>query len=231
MSLNELSENGFQGKMRTAVIEKVQYNGPISIANLFSDSNVKYTLNHIFASFIDKTNEARRDGIEFEEPVVFYEKMNLFHVEYTFITDCLAELVDDGISLMRDFAINYDDTKNAEFLVASVMEDMLGLVKVNNKKMQAKGKSEITYRASFMKPLILDYLHYVDESERVIQMNAVSFTANSLQNNLNADIFRHLKYVCSESTFKVRQGVFGRKACADFWKNEGNNPKYFTLVK
>ena len=231
MSLNELSENGFQGKMRTDVIEKVHYDGPISIANLFSDSNVKYTLNHIFASFIDRTNEARRDGLEFEEPVVFYEKMSLFHVEYTFIIDCLAELVDDGISLMRDFAIDYDNTKNAEFLVANVMEDMLGLVKVNNKKMQVKGKSEITYRASFMVPLIINYLHYIDESERVIQMNAVSFTVGSLQKNLNADIFKYLKYVCSDSSFRVRQGVFGRKACSAFWATEGRDPKYFTLVK
>ena len=231
MSLNELSENGFEGKMRTAVIEKVQYNGPISVANLFSDSNVKYTLNHIFASFIDRTNEARRDGLEFEEPVVFYEKMSLFHVEYTFIIDCLAELVDDGISLMRDFAINYDDTKNAEFLVANVMEDMLALVKVNNKKMQVKGKTEIQYRASFMRPIILDYLHYVDQSKRVIQMNAVSFSVSSLQKNLNADIFRHLKYVCSFSSFRVRFGIIGRKACSTFWATEGRDPKYFTLVK
>ena len=44
--------------MRTAVIEKVHYDGPISIANLLSDSNVKYTLNHIFASFIDRVNDA-----------------------------------------------------------------------------------------------------------------------------------------------------------------------------
>ena len=77
----------------------------------------------------------------------------------------------------------------------------------------------------------INYLHYVDESERVIQMNAVSFTVSSLQKNLNADIFRHLKYVCSDSSFRVRQGVFGRKACSAFWATEGRNPKYFTLVK
>ena len=56
MSLNELSENGFEGKMRTAVIEKVQYNGPISIANLFSELNLKYTLNHIFAYTLGSTH-------------------------------------------------------------------------------------------------------------------------------------------------------------------------------
>ena len=40
MSLNELSENGFQGKMRTDVIEKVHYDGPISIANLFKGNKI-----------------------------------------------------------------------------------------------------------------------------------------------------------------------------------------------
>ena len=224
MSLNELSENGFEGKMRTAVIEKVQYNGPISIANLFSDSNVKYTLNHIFASFIDRVNTARNASLDCEEPVVFSQKHNAFLVEYTFITDCLAELVDDGISLMRDFAINYDDTKNAEFLVVSLLENMLGLLKMNSKTISTSGRREVTYSPSFCVPIVFQYESFNDDDPRFIQMSAVIFRTSALINMLNSDIYDAIFSVCKRSSYVQVPGAFGRKACSDFWlkaKKEG----------
>ena len=230
MSLNELSENGFQGKMRTDVIEKVHYDGPISIANLFSDSNVKYTLNHIFASFIDKTNEARRDGIEFEEPVVYNEKHSEINVDYGFLIDCLAELVDDKFALMRDFVINFKDTKNAEFLTIGILEDMLRIVELNSKTINCRGLSTVNYRPSFIRLMIIRYRHYVDDSERFIQMSAVSFKLGSVKNLLNSDIFKQLMYTFESSSFKKIPTIFGRKACAEFWKSIRNEPKYFTLV-
>ena len=230
MSLSELSEDGFQGKMRTDLIEKVHYDGPISIANLFSDSNVKYTLNHIFASFIDRTNEARRDGLEFEEPVVFYEKMSLFHVEYTFIIDCLAELVDDGISLMRDFAIDYDNTKNAEFLVVSLLENMLGLLKMNSKTISTSGRREVTYSPSFCVPIVFQYESFNDDDPRFIQMSAVIFRTSALINMLNSDIYDAIFSVCKRSSYVQVPGAFGRKACSDFWLKAKKEGVFFNRV-
>ena len=230
MSLVELSEDGFQGRMRTDVIEKVHYDGPISIANLFSDSNVKYTLNHIFASFIDRVNEARRASLDCEEPVVFSQKHNAFLVEYTFITDCLAELVDDKIALMRDFAINYDDTRNAEFLVVSLLENMLGLVKMNSPIVVFNGRKEINYKPSFMKPVVFQYESFNDDDPRFIQMSAVIFRTSALINMLNSDIYDSIFLVCKRSSYVQVPGAFGRKACSDFWVKAKKEGVFFNRV-
>ena len=227
---NELSEGNCTRKMTTDVIEKVHYDGPASIAILFSKSNIKYTLNHIFAKFFDRVNEARRAQIDCEEPVVFSQKHNALLIEYTFITDCLAELVDDQNGLMCDFAINYDDTKNAEFLVVSLLENLLGLVKMNNKTISTVGRREVTYSPSFAVPIVFQYESFNDDDPRFIQMSAVIFRTSALINMLNSDIYDAIFSVCKRSSYVQVPGAFGRKACSDFWLKAKKEGVFFNRV-
>lgn len=209
---------------------KVDYKCPIDISKLFTDEMVRYTLNHVFSVFVERSNEALKDKIEYLEPVVFIEKYNLINVDYSFFLDRLSELVSNKLQFTRDFRLNFDDTKYSEFLVESILENYLGIVKINNKRMFCKGKTEIVYRTSFMKSIIIKYIDIYDDSERFIQMNAICFKIGELKKLLEDDVFRCLKYVTSVSKFTQIDGVFGRKSCADFWRNIGKNSSYFETV-
>ena len=54
-----------------------------------------------------------------------------------------------------DYRLNFEDTKYSEFLVESILENYLCIVKINNKKMSCRGKTEIVYRTSFIKQIII----------------------------------------------------------------------------
>ena len=209
---------------------KVNYKCPIDVTNLFTDEIVRYTLNHVFSVFIEKSNEAIKHKHEYLEPVVFIEKYNLINVDYSFFIDRLSELVSNELQFKMDFRLNFDDTKYSEYLVESILENYLEIVKINNKRMSCKGKSEIVYRTSFIKPIIIKYPDFNDNSERFIQMNAICFKIGELQKLLDADVFRSLKYVTEVSKFEQIDGVFGRKSCADFWRKIGKNGSYFEAM-
>ena len=209
---------------------QIDYKCPIDVSKLFTDEMFRYTLSHVFSVFIDKTNEATTNKTEYIEPVVFIEKYSLINVDYSFFVDRLAELVSNGLQFKMDYRLNFDDTKYSEFLVESILENYLGIVKVNNKRMSCRGKTEIVYRTSFIKPIIIKYPDFNDKTERYIQMNAVCFKFGELQKLLEDDVFKHLKYVTSVSKFNQIDGVFGRKSCADFWHKIGLNGSYFETL-
>jgi len=218
-------------KFSESELEKVEYKCPLDISKLFADEMVRYTLNHVFSVFIDRANEAVNNRTEFIEPVVFIEKYNLINVDYSFFIDRLSELVFNKAQFKMDYRLNFEDTKYSEFLVESILENYLGIVKINNKRMSCRGKSEIVYRSSFIKPIIIKYKDFNDDSsERYIQMNAVCFKFGELHKLLNEDVFKHLKYVTSVSKFNQIDGVFGRKSCADFWYKIGSNASYFETL-
>ena len=112
---------------------KVEYKSPIDVAKLFTDEMIRYTLNHVFSVFIDKSNEAVENRSEYLEPVVFIEKYNLMNVDYSFLIDRLSELVSDKLQFKMDYRLNFDDTKYSEFLVESILENYLEIVKINNR--------------------------------------------------------------------------------------------------
>jgi hypothetical protein len=65
-------------------IVKVFYDNPLDVAKLFGKYNLSYTLNHIFATFLDEVNDARNSKINFLEPIVFNQTHNVFLIEYGF---------------------------------------------------------------------------------------------------------------------------------------------------
>ena len=210
---------------------KVEYKSPIDVAKLFTDEMIRYTLNHVFSVFIDKSNEAAKSRDEYLEPVVFIEKYNLMNVDYSFLIDRLSELVSDKLQFKMDYRLNFDDTKYSEFLVESILENYLEIVKINNKRMMCKGKSEIVYRTSFMKSVIIKYPDFNDKSERFIQMNAVCFKIGELKKLLDVDVFKHLKYVTEVSKFSQIDGVFGRDECERFWKKLEKNRDFYVDIR
>lgn len=209
---------------------KVDYKCPIDVSKLFTDEMVNYTLNHVFSVFIEKSNGAVKHKLGYIEPVVFIEKYNLINVDYSFLIDRLSELVSNKLQFKMDYRLNFEDTKYSEFLVESILENYLCIVKINNKKMSCRGKTEIVYRTSFIKQIIIKYKDFNDNTDRFTQMNAICFKIGELQKLLNKDVFRHLKYVTSVSKFTQIDGIFGRKSCADFWCKIGKNPSYFEAI-
>lgn len=209
---------------------QIEYKCPIDISKLFTDDMVRYTLNHVFSVFIDRANDAVTNKTEYLEPIVFIEKYNLINVDYSFLIDRLSELVSNKLQFVMDYKLNFEDTKYSEFLVESVLENYHGIVKINNKRMSCRGKTEIVYRTSFIKPIIIKYKDFNDNSERFIQMNAVCFKIGELQKLLDNEVFRHLKYLTSVSRFNQIDGVFGRKSCAEFWRKIGLNGSYFEAL-
>ncbi len=190
----------------------IEYKSPLDVAQLFTDDRLSYTINYIFAKFIDMTNEARELRTEYVEGVVF------------------GELFDNKKGFYRDFGLNFDDTKNAEFLVCSVLEEMLGIVKLNNTTMFCQGRKEITYRRSFMKSCVYNYKHYMDSSERFVQLNCVPFKLSAVHKLLNEEVLTALKAVVVFSDFKLHPNCFGQKACSEFWRNLSREAQYFSLV-
>ena len=72
-----------------------------------------------------------------------------------FLKQIIPILKLDGYSgLAFNVLLLTDDTKYSEYLVESILENYLEIVKINNKRMSCKGKSEIVYRTSFIKPII-----------------------------------------------------------------------------
>jgi len=208
----------------------VEYKSPIDVAKLFTDEMVRYTLNHVFSVYIDRSNEAAESRSEYLEPVVFIEKYNLINVDYSFFIDRLSELVTNDLQFKMDYRLNFKDTKYAEFLVESILENYLNIVKMNNKRMMCKGKSEIVYRVSFMKSIIIKYPDYNEKIEKFIQMNAISFRFGELQKLLDTEVFRYLKYVTGASKFTQIDGILGRKSCGEFWKKSGLRSVYFEAL-
>jgi len=208
----------------------IEYKSPLDVAQLFTDDRLSYTINYIFAKFIDMTNEARELRTEYVEGVVFSEKLNVFNMDYGFLVDRLGELFDNKKGFYRDFGLNFDDTKNAEFLVCSVLEEMLGIVKLNNTTMFCQGRKEITYRRSFMKSCVYNYKHYMDSSERFVQLNCVPFKLSAVHKLLNEEVLTALKAVVVFSDFKLHPNCFGQKACSEFWRNLSREAQYFSLV-
>ena len=210
---------------------KVEYKSPIDVAKLFTDEMVRYTLNHVFSVYIDRSNEAAESRSEYLEPVVFIEKYNLINVDYSFFIDRLSELVTNDLQFKMDYRLNFKDTKYSEFLVESILENYLEIVKINNKRMMCKGKSEIVYRVNFMKSVIIKYPDFNDKSERYIQMNAISFKLGELKKLLDIDVFKHLKYVTEVSKFKQLDGILGRDGCEKFWKELGYNRDFYVDIR
>lgn len=153
------------------------------------------------------------------------------NVDYNFLIDRLFELVTNDLQFKMDYKLNFKDTKYSEFLVESILENYLEIVKITNKRMMCKGKSEIVYRANFMKPIIIKYADFNDKSERYIQMNAISFKLFELKKLLDVDVFKHLKYVTEVSKFSQIDGVFGRDGCDRFWKKLGQNSEFYNDIR
>ncbi|NBK99821.1 MAG: hypothetical protein EOM50_17785 [Erysipelotrichia bacterium] len=210
---------------------KVNYKCPIDVTNLFTDEMVRYTLNHVFSVFIEKSNEAAQNKTEYLEPVVYIEKYSLVNVDYSFLIDRLSELVSNELQFKMDFKLNFKDTKYSEYLVESILENYLEIVKINKKRMSCVGKTEIVYHPSFMKPIIIKYPDFNDNSERFIQMNAVCFKIGELQKLLDAGVFRDLKYVTEVSKFEQIDGVFGRDSCSRFWKTLNKTSVFYVDTK
>lgn len=198
---------------------KIKYEDPLDVAKLFGRYRLAYTLNHIFATFLDETNSGRNSKINYLEPIVFNRTHNVFLVEYSFLIDTLSELVDDKTIFNLNFKLNFDDTKNSMFLIVSLLEEYLKIVKINSKKMKCANKNEIIYRPSFVTQTIIYYVDLNTESDSFIQMNAVVFSVFELQKLLDKKIFNALIESFKESVFSQHDKIFGRKACESFWKN------------
>ena len=59
-------------------IVKVPYTDPFDVAKLYDRYNLSYTLNHVFATFLDDVNDARKSKISYLEPVVYNQAHNVF---------------------------------------------------------------------------------------------------------------------------------------------------------
>lgn len=211
-------------------LREIDYSGPISVARLFEGDMLKYTISHVFSKFIDQVNEARKSKIDYLEPVVFNATHNVFLVEYSFLIDCFTDLVSHKEMFKNDYALNFDDTKNSEFLIVSLMEDYLKLLKMNSRKMNAFRKSEVNYTPSIFKQLIIRYESFEDDDVHHAQMNAVIFSANSVKKLISGELFLALSNCVNGSSYSQVLGVFGRKACNEFWANSNKKSQLYSQV-
>lgn len=198
-------------------IVKVSYDNPLDVAKLFGRYRLAYTLNHIFATFIDEVNDARKSKICYLEPVVYNKTHNVFLIEYSFLIDVLSQLVEDKKMFLFDYNSSNDDKKNPIFLITNLLEDYLGLVKINNKKMNCSGKKEIIYRPSYCIQTVISYFNTDEQSDGFVQMDSITFSAFEVYKILNKDIFDALMESFRESSFEQVRNIYGRKACEKFW--------------
>ena len=198
-------------------IVKVPYTDPFDVAKLFGRYNLSYTLNHIFATFLDDVNDARKSKICYLEPVVYNRAHNVFLIEYSFLIDVLSQLVEDKKMFLFDFNIGNDDKKNSMFLIINLLEEYLGLVKINNKKMNCSGKKEIIYRPSYCIQTVISYFNTDEQMDWFVQMDAVTFSVQVLKGLLNKEIFDALMESFRESSFVQMRNIYGWKACEKFW--------------
>ena len=175
---------------------KIEYEHPLDVVKLFAPERISYTFNHVLARFVDACSEARELGLEYEEPIFLKEFNSVYNIEYSFFIEVLGELVNNKKLFYHHFTLQFDDTKNPQFLIAGLLEDYLGLVKMNTKKFKCPGKGEYTLSPSFVTPLILKYSHYVDSSERFIQMNAVNFRIDGLKKIVDEHIYIAVINLC-----------------------------------
>lgn len=204
-------------------LKKITYNSPIDVVDLFKKENISYTLNHVFGSFLDVYTESEELKNDYAPHAIYFETSKIVNMEYTFLTDRLAELTDEPLMLAIDFKMDFESTRWQEFLVVSVLEDALRLVKMNHRKMMTGGRPSITYSPSFARSLIVCHYSFNEEGERFIQMNAVSFTLSGLEAFLDNEIFEALKFNFSNMVAHQVGGIFGRKQCGAFWKENKKN--------
>lgn len=208
--------------LTTDEILKIEYDSPLSVARLFEDKMIRYTLSYVFSRFIEETNEARNSKFDYLEPVVLNSTHNVFLVEYNFLIRCLSDLSSNRNLLINDFSLDSENTKNSMMLIVGILEEYLNLLKMNSKKINSLRKSEVTYRPGFYKQVIIKYNSNEDDDVHYVQMNAVIFTQTALQKLLNEKLMQELMSVVHFSAFSQEPGVFGSKACAQFWITHKN---------
>ena len=116
-----------------------------------------------------------------------------------------------------DFNIGNDDKKNSMFLIINLLEEYLGLVKINNKKMNCSGKKEIIYRPSCFIQTVISYFNTDEQMDCFVQMDSITFSAFEVHKILNKDIFDALMESFRESSFEQVRNIYGWKACEKFW--------------
>lgn len=209
-------------------LRKIEYNSPIDVAVLFNSENISYTLNHVFGSFLDRFTESEEQKMDYTAHMFFFEKSNTVNVEYTFLVDKLAELVDETLQFAIDFKLELKESLNKqEFLIVSLLEELLGLVRMNSRKIMTGGKPYVNYSPSYFRSVVLEYGSFNDEVRRYIQMNAVSFSGFALKKYLDENLYYLLMESFPDSKVKQVPGVFGSRQCGVFWKTENKLSKHF----
>ncbi len=210
--------------MRTNYVEKnlkkIEYVSPIDVAVLFSKKWLRYTLNHIFGSHIDRFTNALVDKEDYVDFVMLHKATGVINVEYSFIVNRLAELTGEPALFRQDFKLTLEnERKNQELLIISIFEEHLKIVKMNSKKIKCIGKNEVNYLPSYFRPMVLRYESLNDDDKHFIQMNAVSFNSSSLKNLLDNELNSDLLNCFSQTKVEPVSGVFGKYQCDKFWND------------
>lgn len=209
-------------------LKKIEYVSPIDVAVLFSEKWIRYTLHHLFASHVDRFTNAQEDKDDYVDFVVQHEATAVINVEYSFIVNRLAELTDEPALFRDNFKTELGfDRKNQEYLIISLLEEYLKIVKMNSKKIYCQGKKEVNYMRSYFRPIVLEHESFNDDTVRFIQMNAVSFSSFEIKKLLDNDLFSDLLGCFSQTKVKQVADVFGKFQCDKFWKELGKPTEFY----
>lgn len=212
-------------------LRKIEYNSPIDVAVLFNSENISYTLNHVFGSFLDRFTESEEQKMDYTAHMFFFERSNSINVEYTFLVDKLAELVDETLLFATDFKLELKgDKKNQEFLIIGLLEELVDLVKINSRKVSTGGRPFVNYTPSYFRPIVMEYDSFNDDVKRYIQMNSVSFSGFTLKKYLDENLYYLLMESFQDSKTRQVEGAFGSKQCAAFWKTYNKSARHFVEI-
>jgi len=201
------------------------YYGPLDIGSAFSSRNdIGTFLEYLIGRLNDIVAENNED--DFIPPVVYSEKGRVFNVDYNFLINCLDDY-HDNVGIKDDFyltdSVSPSVLKNGQFLVASILDDYYGVVRVRQRTLDIS-------RLRTTKPIEIKERFYnilgIQNGENVRRFSAVPFSASEVKKVVADDRFNLLDWIANRRCFE--QVIFGIPQYSEWVRDNGCEPEFVT---
>jgi hypothetical protein len=185
-------------------MKNFEYFTPLDIGSAFrTEADVAIFIEHM----IDVLEQKRvAYGADYIPPIVYTQLGRSFNVHYNFLIECLSDFLEEK-NIKNDFALEDGNTgvtmKYGLFLVASLFEDIYGVVRVNNSNIDLSRYSgkKITYSRKFYNILV-----YKNGNNNK-RMSGVPFSESALKKMIRRDRYEELCNIAKVET--IKQVAFG----------------------